>query len=526
MACLFAGVWDSGYARAAMDRVDCAAREITPEDPNTTSGRVMALKAEQSSLVCVLADGRQCAVSPLMAGHIRRGDELSCADAAGTVAAESLVRKPSLRRADAYMAKAGYAALPKPDKKQATFVRVEVVGGCLGIAAIHIPCSVIRDYFFVVDRDCAWEHQPSFYSLLRLPKEASFKELRIAFRMRRMELKRERSSGPEQSALERAYNILAHPELRGLYDELQKDPPMPVPFPYSGFGTLFVQGEPAKEGGVFFARRILAFLPDRQKKSFTVPLRRFDFFADYAVLRDRKREVLIDQDLLDIRWDPTWNQWRNLIAGDVRITGDFVRTGRYRKRAGEWHLMEWEFALPSRTELVKGEELEQAVAKAKQMYIRFGRYWDAISRLRELVEKQPVEREDLRRMCWELGLPGDFDVAEIAWRAEYDRFYYEELARRSRTVYLFRDEYIFDLEMAVVAEIPCAGRATYVFAKSTGLAEFIDRYAATSRREIRANRGNVADELSFAGRVVHGKDKAHWLRELSARVGEVSSSGA
>lgn len=486
----------------------------------------MALKPEPSTLVCVLADGRQCAVSRLMAGHIRRGDELLCAEAAGTVAAESWVRKPFLRRADVYLAKAGYAALPKPDKKEGMFVRVEVVGGCLGIVAIHVPCSTIRDYFFVVDRNSVWEQQPSFYSLLRLPNDASFKELRLAFRMRRLELKRQRSSAPEQATLERAYNILAHPELRGLYDKLRKDPTVPVPFPYSGFGTLLIQGEPAKEGEVFFARRILAFLPDRHKRTFTVPLRRFDFFADYAILRDRKREVLIDQDLLDIGWDPSWNQWRNLISGDIQITAEFVRTGRYRKRAGEWHLTEWELALPSRTELVKPEGLDQAVAKAKYMYTRFGHHSDAIGRLRELVERQPVEREDLRRMCWDLGLPGDFDVAEIAWRTEYDSYYYEELARRSRSVYFFRDEYLFDLERAVVAEIPCAGHATYVFAKSVAMAQFVERYAATTRRDIRANRGNIADELRFTGRVVHGKDKAHWLRELSARIGELAAMHA
>ncbi|MGI8746607.1 MAG: hypothetical protein ACR2NN_29335 [Bryobacteraceae bacterium] len=509
-----------------MDRVDSAALEISPESRQAISGRILTLKAAQSTLVCVLADGRQCAVSLLMAGHIRRGDELLCAEMAETVAAESWVRKPSARRADVCVAKAGHSAIPKPDKKQGMFVRVEVVGGCLGIAAIHVPCSVIRDYFFVVDRDSGWEQQPSFYSLLRLPNSASFKELRLAFRMRRMGLKRERSSVLEQTTLERAYNILAHPELRGLYDELREDPAVPVPFPYSGFGTLLVEGEPAKEGGVFFARRILAFLPDRQKRTFTVPLRRFDFFADYAILRDRKREVPIDQDLLDIGWDPSWNQWRNLISGDIQITAEFVRTVRYRKRAGEWHLTEWELALPSRTELVKPEGLDQAVAKAKYMHTRFGRHSDAIGRLRDLVEKQPVEREDLRRMCWDLGLPGDFDVSEIAWHAEYESYYYEQLAHRSRSVYLFRDEYIFDLEKAIVAEIPCAGHATYVFAKSVAMAQFVERYAATTRRDIRANRGNIADELRFTGRVVHGKDKAHWLRELSVRIGELTAMDA
>jgi len=97
--------------------------------------------------------------------------------------------------------------------------------------------------------------------------------------------------------------------------------------------------------------------------------------------------------------------------------------------------MEREFALPSRTELVKPEGLEQAVEKAKHLHTRFGRHWDAISRLRELVDKQPVEREDMRKLCWDLGLPGDFDVSEIGWLAEYDRYYYEQLARRSRSVY-------------------------------------------------------------------------------------------
>lgn len=432
----------------------------------------------------------------------------------------------SVRRADVYLARAGHAALPKPDKKDGMFVRVEVVGGSLGIAAIHVPSSAIRGYFFVVDREARWEQQPSFYSLLRLPSNASFRELRLAFRMRRVELKREGSPASEQAALERAYNILAHPELRGLYDELQKDPAVPLAFPYSGSGTLLVRGEPAKEGSVFFANRIVAFLPDRQRRTFRVPLRRFDFFADYAVLRDRKREVVIDQDLLNIRWDPSWNQWRNLITGDVEITAEFVRTGRYRKRAGEWHLTEWELALPSRTELVKSQELEQAVSKAKQMYIRFGRHWDTISRLREFVEKRPVKGEDLRRMCADVGLPGDFDLAEIAWRAEYDRFYYEELAQRSRTVYLFRDEYIFDLERAAVAEIPSSGHATYVFAKPAVMAEFVDIYAATTRRDIRANRGNIADKLRFAGRIVHGRNKTHWLRELSARIGELTAAEA
>ena len=116
------------------------------------------------------------------------------------------------------------------------------------------------------------------------------------------------------------------------------------------------------------------------------------------------------------------------------------------------------------------------------------------------------------------------DVAEIAWRAEYDSYYYEELARRSRTLYVFRGEYLFDLENAAVAEVPCAGHATYVFAKPAAMGEFVARYATSTRRDIRNNRGNLADMLRFAGRVVHGGNKAQWLRDLSMRIGELPSS--
>ena len=68
-------------------------------------------------------------------------------------------------------------------------------------------------------------------------------------------------------------------------------------------------------------------------------------------------------------------------------------------------------------------------------------------------------------MCSELLIPGDFDVARISWRPDYDPFFYRQLSRRARRIYLFRDEYIFDVEKAVVVEPPQLGHATYVFAK-------------------------------------------------------------
>jgi hypothetical protein len=180
-----------------------------------------------------------------------------------------------------------------------------------------------------------------------------------------------------------------------------------------------------------------------------VPLRKLDYFDDYAILRDRDRklEVLIDHQLLPLRWDPTWSQWRHLITATVEISADFIHTGRYRLRRGEWKLIERETALPSRTELEMPDDLEDEILKARRAYTRFGQHWKQIDRLRAHVEQIPTERSELSRFCWNQGLPSDFDVAQITWRPDYDPYYPDQLTKRARTMFLFRDEYIFDLEI-------------------------------------------------------------------------------
>ena len=74
-------------------------------------------------------------------------------------------------------------------------------------------------------------------------------------------------------ALERAFNIVGQPELRACYDALLADPEAPAVFPYGGFGSLLVAGEPSRDGQTFFARRILAFSPELRRRRFHVPLR-------------------------------------------------------------------------------------------------------------------------------------------------------------------------------------------------------------------------------------------------------------
>jgi hypothetical protein len=158
--------------------------------------RVLEIRPEESKLVCVGADGREFALSRLIGSNVRVGDELLAPASAGTAIADTeiYIRKPSLRRADVYQVKAGYAALPKMDKREEPFVRVQVAEGQLGINVIHIPCHVIRDYFFAANRRASWPSLPTFYYVLRLPQDVTYKELRLAYRLRRLEFQKQNAS--------------------------------------------------------------------------------------------------------------------------------------------------------------------------------------------------------------------------------------------------------------------------------------------------------------------------------------------
>jgi len=54
----------------------------------------------------------------------------------------------------------------------------------------------------------------TFYYLLRLPRDVTFKELRLAYRLRRLELQKENAPKTDFATLERAYNMLADPDIR------------------------------------------------------------------------------------------------------------------------------------------------------------------------------------------------------------------------------------------------------------------------------------------------------------------------
>jgi hypothetical protein len=386
------------------------------------------------------------------------------------------------------------------------FVTAEVLGSGLGIKTIHLPCHVLRDYFYVGDGQREWRKQPTLYEVVRIPVSAGRGELRLSFRIRQLELQKEGAPKSAQAALERAYNILAQPELRACYDALLQDRDASALFPHGGFGSLLVSGDGSRDGQTFFATRILTFRPEMRQRRFRAPLRKFEIHSKSAVYRDgrRKLEVLVDQAAMLLVWDQTWNQWKHLLGAKVEIDATFIRAGKYRVKSGAWDLIQWESALPSRLQVKLPNNLLEQVESARRTYHRFGQYAQALERIRTRIEREPVEKNELDRLLGGLGVPGDFDVAQLSWRPEYDPFFYQQLAKRARRLYLFREEYIFDVG-GVVVETPQLGHATYLFAKPASMEGFLALYIQTSKEDIRANRNNVAERLGFLGGLCTGQ---------------------
>ncbi len=279
---------------------------ITPLPLETVyGGTVVRVTLEGDRAVCQLSRGAPLIVSSVLGRYLGVGDEIATPlggeETAGT---EIHVRKAasSRRLRELYQAPAGYVTQPKEDKRKEPFVMAEVRASRLGITAVHIPCHAVRDHFYAADRHRDWRMQRPLYEVVGMPPAAGPAELRLSFRIRQMELQAHGAMLNAHRELERAYNILAHPELRACYDALLQDPESSALFPYSGFGSLLVSGDRSRDGKTFFANRILAFLPELSRRRFRASLRKFEFYGNHAIYHDarRKLELMADQAALPL----------------------------------------------------------------------------------------------------------------------------------------------------------------------------------------------------------------------------------
>jgi hypothetical protein len=300
-------------------------------------------KANSTDLI--FASGRSLRVSKYLGGFGSLGDEVRFAlpaESGGFCNAELLVKRRS--GPCVYQTVIGYAAKPRTDRMAHPYVQAEIPDGRLGFSCVHLPCAVVRDYFYRQKRNKS-DGDLSFYELLKVEPDASLADIRLAYRLRHLELVASNAAKTAHSALTRAINLLAVPELRACHDALLADAKAPALFPFGGFGLILVSG--VHSDGRFFARRILSFIPTVKKQRLTVPLRRLNYLPDRAVHRDSrlKLELSFDPILLPLGFQPEWNRWKHLITDKVDVRAQFVKTGKYIRRGSEWKLVTWETAL-------------------------------------------------------------------------------------------------------------------------------------------------------------------------------------
>lgn len=474
---------------------------------------------------CILDSQRSVLVSRFFGGFVLPRDtiEFPLPKEGADIGTEILAhRAPNSKGKDVYQVRIGYVGKPKEDRRGQFYSLAEVRASAIGITAVRLNCDVIRDYFYVIRNSCHGQGQPNFYEILKTTSTVSPAELRLAYKLRDLELRMSRADLRQLRVIEKTFNILAEPELRACYDALLNDPETPVPFPYGGFGSLVVEGERSRDGKTFFARRILAFSPDRRECSFKAPLRNLHFYADRATYRDarRKLEITVDQAVMPLLWDPTWNQWKHLLDATAEVQATFLESGVYRMRNGEWNLASWERSLPSRIRVTLPADINERIEAVRRRYYILGQHADFFARLRARIAREPVAKSEIERLCGEVGVSVDFDAAQITWLAGYDAFYYQELVKRARAVYLFRDEYVLELEKAVAVERPHLGFATYLFSKPQSIEKFLSLYASVTRDDIRRNRCHIGERLAFMARIGHGMHPYIWLKELRLCLGE------
>ena len=311
---------------------------------NACQRKVLRTNPKGTKTECVFDDGTSIFVSNFLASFLRAGDdllfsiELEAVDSSTEIYIRN--RNPGAKRRDLLQTQIGHVSLPRKDNRNNLFVSAEVLNSRLGISAIYLPSEALRDYFFVGNPCRMWARQPSLYELLRVNPNVSPAELRLAFKIRNLELRTAQPPDSNFVALEHAFNILARPELRACYDALLDDPESSTLFPYGGFGSLLAASAISHDRSTFYASRILSFLPEQEFKHFRVPLRKVAFYNDHAIYRDsrRKLEVPFDQTSLALLWDSSWNQWKYLMGTKIGLKATFIQSGRQHfQAASKWH---------------------------------------------------------------------------------------------------------------------------------------------------------------------------------------------
>src|ERR1700689_189398 len=228
--------------------------------------RIRGVQADGPSVRCA-TDGDDILVPRIPASYLRPGDDVRVGAFSSPIR-ECLATQNGLRRKarQLYFGRIGYVAQPKGDKRNEYFVRAEVLESAFGIRSLYLPNSAVRDYFYFFTPTPPGNTAPTLYEVLRTRPAATPADLRLSYRICRLEHESDSAAKPEIRSAERAFNLLAHPDLRACYDALLRDPDAPAVFPYGGFGQCVVSGELAEKRRTFFRHRLLSYrLVQRQR---------------------------------------------------------------------------------------------------------------------------------------------------------------------------------------------------------------------------------------------------------------------
>lgn len=389
------------------------------------------------------------------------------------------------------------------------------------IERLNLSALAILEYFFALNGEDSTRDE--LYEALSSHSDATLTELRLAWRLKSIELAFSSDQRIRKFHIERAFNILANPALKECYDRLRRDEDALPEFPYGGCGSILVEGRLIDDGKTFIGNRILAFKPDMEERKVSILLRSCEFLPDRIVFRDarRKLEVWLDGGLLPgLKWDPAWSDWKHWLRSRLEVEATFVTSVKERLDQGARIVSKWSMALPSRLRVTVPEGLMADIECARAFYDLLGRHSDLIRQISAQIDSSPAEHCLVEKWFRDFNAEHELRPQHVNWQPDYDEFYFEELRKRSKTWFLFREEYLFVWHNILIAEIPSLGHATYLFLRPQNLEEFLAAYAKTARDEVRRNRDEVASRLGFIGRVVRGRRKMRWLNEVLTRAGE------
>ena len=192
-----------------------AAAVSLPVSPSTdvVRRRVSCIEADPSSATCWFSSQDSLKLGRFIGGFVRAGDEIEFDPRSPLPLKECrVIQHRAQRPNELYFGSIGYAAQPKADKRGEYYVRAEVPESRLGLKQIHLRNEAVRDYFYFANRRRPGCEEETLYDLLGTAHSASPTDLRLAWKVRLLELETDHQTRDLLRSIERAFNLLAHPD--------------------------------------------------------------------------------------------------------------------------------------------------------------------------------------------------------------------------------------------------------------------------------------------------------------------------